>query len=373
MTFTMKFRLYGLVLLSTLLFDACSSGKSAYKHGDYYEAVLTAVQRLRGKPDHKKSKEVLKLSYQLAIDYLETDAKNQIEANANFKYSTAVTNYTKINHLYEEIRTSPGALRVIPKPISKYDELTAVKAKAAEETYEAGIQALLKNTREDAKQAYFLFNDANTYSPGYREAIEMIEQAKFNATLKVIVQPSLINYSDWNFEPIIFGYNANQFVKFYTPRQAEEQELKRIDQYIKLIVNGYQEGRPVITNKSESFSDSVKTGEKTEKGVKIPIYTKVSATMITYTKRITGRGSVNLLITDAESRAEIRNADIIAEETWADTWATYKGDDRALSDGNKKLCEKREPYPERNYIENRTRKEMDNKLSQELRNFYSKY
>ncbi|MBX2943313.1 MAG: hypothetical protein KF860_13300 [Cyclobacteriaceae bacterium] len=369
----MKLRLYSYILFSLLIFDSCSSGKVAYKQGDYYQAVLTAVQRLRAKPDHKKSKEVLKLSYQLAVDYLETDAKNQIESNANFKYKTATENYEKINHLYEEIRTSPGALRVIPNPVNKYNELTTVKAKAAEETYEAGIQALLKNTREDAKQAYFLFNEANTFSPGYREAIEMIEQSKFNATLKVVVQPSFINYRDWNFEPVVFGYTSNQFVKFYTPQQAEDSKLEKIDQYIKVIVNGYQESRPVITSKSESFSDSVKTGEKTVKGVKTPVYSKVSATLTTYTKKITGRGSINLTVTDAVNRVELKNSDIIADETWNDSWATYKGDVRALSEGNKRLCEKKEPYPERNYIENRARKELDKKLSNELGYFYNKY
>ncbi|MEQ9412265.1 MAG: hypothetical protein RIF39_00470 [Cyclobacteriaceae bacterium] len=369
----MKLRLYSFLLLSLMFLDSCSSGKAAYKQGDYYEAVLSAVQRLRGKPDHKKSREVLKLSYQLAVDYLETDAKNQIAANANFKYKTAAENYEKINHLYEEIRTSPGALRVIPKPVTKFDELTEVKAKAAEETYEAGIQALLKNTREDAKRAYYLFNEANTFSPGYREAIEMIEQAKFNATLKVVVQPSLINYRDWNFEPVVFGYNSNLFVKFYTPQQAEELKLEKVDHYIKVIVNGYQEGRPVVTSKTESFSDSVKTGEKTVKGVKTPIYTKVSATLTTYTKKITGRGSINLIITDAGNRAEIKNDDIIADETWSGSWGSCKGDERALSDGAKQLCQRKEPYPERNYTENRARKELDNKLSNELKYFYNRY
>lgn len=369
----MKFRLYSLLFLAILLLDSCSSGKAAYKHGDYYQAVLAAVQRLRSKPDHKKSREVLKLSYQLAVDYLETDAKNQIAANANFKYKTAAENYEKINHLYEEIRTSPGALRVIPKPVTKFDELTEVKAKAAEETYEAGIQALLKNTREDAKQAYFLFNEANKFSPGYREAIEMIEQAKFNATLKVVVEPSLINYRDWNFEPIVFGYNSNMFVKFYTPRQAEELKLEKVDHYIKVIVNGYQEGRPSVTKKTETFSDSVKTGEKTVKGVKTPVYTKVTATLTTYTKKVSGRGSINLTITDAGNRAEIKNEDIIADDTWTGVWGTYSGDARALSENDQRLCQRKEPYPERDYIENRVRKELDNKLSNELRYFYNRY
>jgi len=60
---------------------------------------------------------------------------------------------------------------------------------------------MLKNTRDDAKRAYFLFTDVNAMSPGYRESIEMIEQAKFNATIKVIVEPTFTNYNNWNFEP----------------------------------------------------------------------------------------------------------------------------------------------------------------------------
>lgn len=369
----MKFRLIYVFIVLMVLTESCSSGKAAYKQGDYYQAVLDAVQRLRGKPDHKKSREVLKLSYALAVEYLESDAKNQIESNANFKYRTAVENYQKINRMYDEIRTSPGAMRIIPKPVSKFNELTAVKEKAAEETYEAGIQAMLKNTREDAKQAYYLFNEAHNYVPGYREAIEMQEQSKFNATLKVVVQPSLLSYGDWNFEPVVFGYNSNIFVKFYTPNQAQDANLPKIDQYVKVIVNGYQEGRPAVTNKVETFTDSVKTGERTVKDQKIPIYSKVTATLTTYTKRITGKGSINLIITNGENQMDIRNAEIVGEETWSDSWASYKGDIRALPDGAKKLCEKREPFPARDYLEKRTKRELDNRLARELRTFYDRY
>ncbi|MEQ9591437.1 MAG: hypothetical protein RLN86_02510 [Cyclobacteriaceae bacterium] len=369
----MNIRQFLLVIMVAFLADSCSSGKTAYKKGDYYDAVMAATNRLRQKPDHKKSIEVLKLSYQAAVDYLVTDAQNQMASNANFKYRTAVQNYEKINTLYEEIRTSPGALKVIPKPISKYNELTEVKAKAAEETYEAGLQAMLKNTREDAKQAYYLFNESNTYEPGYREAIEMIEQAKFNATLKVVVEPSLQNYRDWNFEPVLFGYTSNLFVKFYTPRQAEEENLSKIDHFVKVYINGFDEGRPVVTQKTETFKDSVKVGEVTVNGKKIPKYQNVSATMTTYTKRVSGKGSINLTITDAASRGELMNSDLVSDETWSDSWASYKGDARALSDSARKLCQKKEPYPERNYLINRVKRELDSRLANTLNNFYNKY
>jgi hypothetical protein len=43
-------------------------GKQRLKQGDYYDAVLQAVNRLRQNSDHKKSREVLATSYQMAID-----------------------------------------------------------------------------------------------------------------------------------------------------------------------------------------------------------------------------------------------------------------------------------------------------------------
>lgn len=362
-----------LTFIAIALLDACSSGKAALKQGNYYDAVLQAVNRLRQNPEHKKSKEVLSSSYKLAIDYLETDAQNQIASNANFKWSNVVQDYEQINTLYEQIRTSPGALKIIPNPVNKYKELTDVKNKAAEETYEAGIQAMLKNTRDDAKRAYFFFVDANAYSPGYRESIEMMEQAKFNATIKVVVEPSLQSYYDWNFEPVIFGVNPSQFVKFYTPRQAEDAGLTKIDHYVKIVINGYSEARPTITKKSENYKDSVKVGEKTVNNVKVPVYEKVNATMNINEKVITSRGSITLYIRDAIGGADLRNSDIISEERWSDRWATCTGDQRAIPEGTRKLCGTKEPYMARDFLINKTKQELDNKLANALSGFYGGY
>jgi hypothetical protein len=369
----MKIRLLFSVIISSLLFDSCSSGKAALKKGDYYDAVSLAVNRLRQNPDHKKSKEVLKTSYQLAVDYLESDAQNQIAANANYKWKNAVQNYERINYLYEQIRTSPGALKVIPNPINKYKELTDVKAKAAEESYELGIQSMLKNTREDAKRAYFAFVDANTLSPGYRESIEMMEQSKFNATIKVIVERPLRNYNDWNFEPVMFGVRPSMFVKFYSPQEAQDANLQQVDQIIRLVVNGYSESRPTIGKRNEEYKDSVKVGEKTVNNVKIPTYEKVKATMTIYEKSITARGSITLFIKDANSNAELRNSEIIGENRWTDRWASCSGDQRALSAANKKLCGTKEPYMARDFLIVETKKDLDNKLANALTGFYSNY
>jgi len=369
----MKIRLLLAFISSVVLLDSCNSGKSALEKGNYYDAVSIAVNRLRQKPDHKKSQEVLRTSYKLAVEYLESDAQNQIASNANYKWRNAVQNYDRINNLYEQIRTSPGALKVIPNPVNKYKELTDVKAKAAEESYELGIQAMLKNTREDAKRAYFYFVESNTLSPGYSESIEMMEQSKFNATIKVVVEYSIRNYSDWNFEPVVFGVNPSQFVKFYTPQQAQDANLPQIDQIVRIVTNGYSETKPAITKSTQNFTDSVKVGEKTVNDAKVPVYEKVSATIVIYDKLITSRGSITLFIRDANSNAELRNSDIVGENQWTDRWATCSGDQRALSTSNKKLCGTKEPYMARDFLIVETKRNLDNKLANAISSFYSGY
>ena len=369
----MKIRLLLAFISSVILFNSCTSGKSALEKGNYYDAVSLAVNRLRQKPDHKKSQEVLRTSYKLAVEYLESDAQNQIASNANYKWRNAVQNYDRINNLYEQIRTSPGALKVIPNPINKYKELTEVKSKAAEESYELGIQAMLKNTREDAKRAYFAFVEANALAPGYRESIEMMEQSKFNATIKVLVEYSIRNYNDWNFEPVVFGVHPSQFVKFYTPQEAQDANLPQIDQIVRVVVNGYSEARPTIAKRTENFKDSVKVGEKTVNNVKVPTYEKVSASMIIYDKSITSKGSITLYIKDANSNAQLRNSDIIAEDQWTDHWASCSGDQRALPSANKKLCGAKEPYMARDFLILQTKKNLDDKLANALSSFYAGY
>jgi len=369
----MKIRLLLAFISSVVLLDSCNSGKSALEKGNYYDAVSIAVNRLRQKPDHKKSQEVLRTSYKLAVEYLESDAQNQIASNANYKWRNAVQNYDRINNLYEQIRTSPGALKVIPNPVNKYKELTDVKAKAAEESYELGIQAMLKNTREDAKRAYFYFVESNTLSPGYSESIEMMEQSKFNATIKVVVEYSIRNYSDWNFEPVVFGVNPSQFVKFYTPQQAQDANLPQIDQIVRIVTNGYSETKPAITKSTQNFTDSVKVGEKKVNDAKVPVYEKVSATIVIYDKLITSRGSITLFIRDANSNAELRNSDIVGENQWTDRWATCSGDQRALSTSNKKLCGTKEPYMARDFLIVETKRNLDNKLANAISSFYSGY
>lgn len=351
----------------------CISGKGSYKRGDYYQAVIEAINRLRAKPTDKKSKEILKLSYPAAVSFLETQTQNMIASNDNNKWRVAVQNYTSINTLYEEIQRSPAAMKIIPNPVSKYKELNEVKQKAAEESYELALQAMMKNTREDAKRAYFLFRDVNNLSPQYKESIEMGNQAKFNATLKVVVNPTTINPTNWDFEPMVFGYRANEFVRFYTPTEARDENLQRIDQYVTLVVNQYTESLPNISKSVRDVLDSVKTGEKKVGTATVPVYSKVRAKVTTFTKTVRGRASVNFIVTDGSSKADILNQPVISEQTWSSEWAIYTGDVRALSQNLRQLTERREPFLSNNQLREQVRQDLGQRLSNAVAAFYRNY
>jgi hypothetical protein len=367
---TRSFTILSLAFL--VILDSCSSGKSAYKHGDYYDAVLAAVQRLRQHPDHKKSKEILGLSYDAALNFLETDAQNQINANASFKWRTAVQDYQRINYLYEQIRTSPGAMKVVPSPVSKYKELTEAKSKAAEEVYEAGVQAMLKNTKPDAKQAYFYFKESNDYSPGFREAIEMSNQAEYNATMRVSFEETNASNENFSLQPAI-AQVQRQFLKFYSSNDARVTK-DAIEQNLKLTYKGCNIPLlPSITSSTQDVEKDIKVGEKDVNGKKEPTYEKAKVKVTTYTRTITATCGSIVEIIDLSGGATQLNNNVQGTASWSHSWATYKGDPRALTNQLKEMAGKKELFPPRDQIMENARRDLLSNVSGQLKNFYSAY
>ena len=48
-----------LLVYSLIILTSCSSGKKSLQKGDYFSAIITAVQRLNSAPDNKKAVSVL--------------------------------------------------------------------------------------------------------------------------------------------------------------------------------------------------------------------------------------------------------------------------------------------------------------------------
>lgn len=378
-------KLYFLFLLiAPVLFFDCSSGKKAYEQGDYYSAVLKAVNRLRQKPNHKKSRETLKKGYPLALQTIEQDAKNSLSSNAPFKYRDALRSYEKVNVMYEEIRRSPAALKVIPSPKNYYDKISQMKQRAAEESYNAGIVALKRDTREDAKAAYFLFKDVQEFVPGYKDVRNKLEEAHFKATLKVVVEqipvPTRYDLSARFFQDKIEEYlhshfRSNEFVRFYTPREADREKLPYVDQYLRLQFDDFVVGETHLVKDTETITkDSVKVGTVTIEGKKVDAYGTVSAKLTKWRKEVISKGLFSMKVFDANSNAVLSHQKFNGEFVWFSEWGSFNGDERALSDEQLQICRNSEvppPPPQDLFIEF-TRPIYDQLLSA-VNNFYGRY
>jgi hypothetical protein len=263
------FLLAGGLIIIAVSFDSCSSGKNAYEHGDYYEAVTTSINRLRRNPDNKKSAETLRQAYPLAVKYYEDRANAAIASGKQFKWSTVVQSYTTINSMYEEIRRSPGALRVIPNPVNYYSKLEEAKMNAAEENYAAGTAALALNSREQAKLAYQFFKSANDFVPGYKDVNEKMEEALWAATIKVVMEPIPIQarniavsaeFFNDKMSEYLHSTSINPFVRFFTLKEAQTLNIQP-DQVIRLVFDDFTVGQVYLSERQIQLQkDSVVVG-----------------------------------------------------------------------------------------------------------------
>lgn len=221
-------------LITVLVISACSSGKSTFERGNYYEAVITSVNRLRKNSDHKKSVETLRMAYPMAVTFYEDRAKTAIASTQPFKWSEVVNSYTTINNMYDEIKRCPGALKVVPSPVNYFSQLQQARENAAEEHYAAGIVALQFKEREKAKQAYAFFKTANGFIPGYKEVISYMEAALNAATVKILVEPIPVHsrsvgvsaeFFNDKISEFVHSAPISEFVRFYTRAEAETMKL----------------------------------------------------------------------------------------------------------------------------------------------------
>ncbi len=381
----MRNTLLSLALILPILLSSCSSGKKAYEQGDYYSAVLKSVNRLRKNPKHKKSKEALRNSYPLALQTLEQNANTALTTNQQYKFKLALQSYEAINRLYREIQASPGARKVIHKPKNYFDKVAELKQKAAEESYAIGLELLSHNTREDAKQAFFNFQDANNFVPDYKEVREKMAEAKFIATLKVIVEqipvPTLYSLSANFFQDKIeeylhTQYHSNQFVRFYTQQEADAEELQYVDQYLRLQFDDFTVGETHIERNTETVTrDSVVVGTATlDDGSKVYVYNTVSAKITINRKEVISRGLFSMRVFDSNSNAVLTHRKFTGEFVWFSQWGSFNGDERALTDEELKICEASEvPPPQPQFLFIEFTKPIYSQLTNAVNGFYRNY
>lgn len=364
----------------SILIVGCTTGKKALQKGNYDASVSKAVDRLKSSPKNTEALQVLGTAYELALkEHFRRIDDAKLSANV-LRWETVLSEYQQINQLGDEINSCPSCLTVVPNPQRFVREVEDSKYKAAEVRYSLGIKMMNENNRVSAKNAYYSFEKAQQLYPSYRDVKEKIEDAYWAAVLKVVVQPVVVNsqyyklsnqYFQQQINQFMADYQKNKFVIFYSEQQADKQRITP-DQVLSLNFDDFIVGQTYVKERVEKLKrDSVVIGETRADG---KIYGTVKATLSIFDKRVSSSGLLDLTITDWANHKIIKRQKLPGTFVWQDSWASYKGDERALTKQQLQLTKRREslpPPPDALFVE--FTKPIYAQLVEEISYFYNRY
>ncbi|MCP1382757.1 hypothetical protein [Runella salmonicolor] len=373
------------LLLFTFCFIGCKSAKKAFKRGDYDESVLRAAEKLRDSPTNSSAGEILKQAYPLALQQNLDDVARYQNAPEAFHFEPVVDAYVRLNRLYDALRKCPACERLVTVRSFIAEERDA-REKAASERYEAGMLSMQnKENRQMARQAYEHFESANALLGGFKNVQSMLDESYEYASFKVVVEQVLVTSRAYQLSNEYFQNKVNEFlqtnkrlnkfVRFYSPQEASSTRLKP-DHVIKLEFDDFVVGQTLIQSNTDvvTSKDSVKVGETTVNGKKIPVYNKVTAKLTRTRKSVLSSGLLDMQVMDFRNKSVVTQEKFRGDFTWVCEWANFNGDERALTAEQKRLCSVREinpPPPQQLFIE--FSKPIYDRLTSKIRDYYKNY
>ena len=376
----------GILVLMTLVLVACTTAKSQYEKGNYYDSVMRSVEKLRKSPNNKNSQEVLANAYPQAVNTFMDKLENEDQANVDFKFTKAAGTYRQLNSMYESIQRSPGAQQVISNPKKYYKTLDKIKPQAADEQYEAGLYQLSMGNRENAKQAYYYFMEADKFVPGYRNVGEKIDESYQRSILHVVANPKPVQSRFYEVSAEVFYRQVentlqqienNEFIRFYSPEEAANNNIQNPDQILEVNFEDFVVGETHTKEVIEKMErDSVVIGEITlDSGRKKEVIGTVSAEVALFRMEVISRGLVNLSISkNGMDAKDIIYQDLPGEFVWFHEWGQFNGDERALNDEQVAICHNKRinPIPPQQLFVEFT-KPIQTQLHNRLISFYKNY
>ena len=137
--------------------------------------------------------------------------------------------------------------------------------------------------------------------------------------------------------------SQNRFIRFYTQDEASKESMQNPHQYLVLNFVDFSVGNiRESSNTTEMKRDSVIVGTVKVEGKTYNSYNTVAAKITTFRREISSGGVLSVRIIDTQSNQELQHKDFSGSYVWNTSWGSFKGDDRALTDEQKKLCS-REP------------------------------
>ena len=378
-------RKYLVILMSSfILLNACSTGEKSLQQGNYYDAIMKAANRLSSDPENRKASKVVSEGYPMAIEYYQEEIDQILTGNDLFRWKRTLEIMQTVNRMSDEIRRIPAARKLVPTIKTYTSEMADVQNRAAQEFYDAGLNELMRKTRESAKQAYFYFLDADGLVRGFKDTKQKMLESKDLATLKVVVEQIPVNgkfeYSAQFFYDNVFQmlnerFQEKDFVHFFSPEQAEKNKLKYPDMVLRMGFYDFFIDRPQHLEEERELSGQVE--EKYQ--VKITRDSTVTRTrMVTkkgkikiVTDQVASGGLLELKTVEFHSQKIVFTDKIPGQYQWQNMYGVFVGDREVLDNNLSNIVNNKvvmPPAPQDMFV--LFTKPIFNQLSEKLTNYF---
>jgi hypothetical protein len=352
----MKLKLYSLIALAATIFlFSCKNAQKLYQQGRYDEAVMLAAKKLGKKPNDGNMQDVLQNAYRFAVQDHESRIRTINTSTSDLKWENLYSEYAGLQNLYDAIHRSPAVFDLV-QPTDYSSFLATYKEEAGNARVERGLELMDQNNKTSARQAYYEFQKALALKPGDLAIQQNIKEAYENAVTNVVLLPLTrtgYQYSSYNYDFNNFNYNIlrylnnnahNDFIRFYTSADRNVRADNAVDmRFSDVNIGRYRDQRNTREVTKQVVGKEIVHSKDSVTKEYITVRAKITVT----TRTVQADGLLQAAVKDQDNR-RLWSETYRGDYSWSASFATYTGDERALSDEDKRLLKQKEQFPPSN-------------------------
>lgn len=358
----MKSKLYTVSFLAlVIVLGSCKSASKMYSKGNYESAVELAAKKLAKKPNDGDLIEVVQNAYRYAVEDHEARVRTLSNSNSDLRFEQIYQEYSVLQSLYNSIRNSPAALEVV-KPTDYSSYLLTYQEEASNARVKRGDALLDQNNKLSSRDAFYEYQRALNLKPGDLGIRQKMDEAYAMAVTNIVIEPLTrfgFQYTSFNYDYNNFNYNtlqylmqnrAHQFIQYLTPSDAMASGI-HVDNAVELKFSDVNIGQYRDQRSTREVSREVVAKEtiirNNGKDSVVKQYMTVKARITTTRRALTADGLLQATARNSQNQW-IWSDTYRGEYHWEASFSTYTGDERALSDADKKELNQREQFPPSN-------------------------
>ncbi|MFL5742619.1 MAG: hypothetical protein ACJ75B_20520 [Flavisolibacter sp.] len=378
-------KLYAPVLVCSIaLIFSCRTASKSYQKGDYTDAIERGVKKLQKDPYDYETKDLVQKSYNYTINEHEDQIRILSNSTSDNRYEKIYQEYLSMQRLYETVHSYPAVAQMI-KTKDYSDMVNTYRDKSADVHLQKGIVWWNEGTKQSYREAYKEFDVALQYRPDDFGLRKKRDSAYDKAITKVIVSPmqnlggyqygstSQIQNFQLNIIRTLSNSFNNNFIKFYTENEARMNNISA-DQVMELNLSRVSIGQPNDNKSTREVSKQIVVKETVykEKADSVVQEWGTVKAVITSTKRtLLSQGDLYITVRDTKGLT-LWSDRFTGQNQWQAEFASYTGDERALSDSDRTLLNQTNYNPPtEDQIMNDLLQKIQTDLTTRLRGYYT--